>query len=111
MQLMIVGNCGWCSEGLFSSLGLSGLNKLKLLMRWWVWRRQTMVSGEADRTVTWVQRPPARRLLQLQSWLCDVSAVVSGAAIPVGIDVQVESIDSISEVNMVRSPHLYYYIP
>lgn len=26
---------------------------------------------------------------------------VSGAAIPVGIDVQVESIDSISEVNMV----------
>lgn len=28
--------------------------------------------------------------------------VVSGAAIPVGIDVQVESIDGISEVNMVR---------
>lgn len=27
--------------------------------------------------------------------------MVSGAAIPVGIDVQVESIDSISEVNMV----------
>jgi len=27
---------------------------------------------------------------------------VPGAAFPVGIDVQVESIDSISEVNMVR---------
>lgn len=69
-----------------------------------------MVSGEGDRTVTWVQRPPARRLFELQPWLCDVSAVVSGAAIPVGIDVQVESIDSISEVNMVRGPHLYYYV-
>lgn len=34
--------------------------------------------------------------------------VVSGAAIPVGIDVQVESIDSISEVNMVRSLNFIY---
>lgn len=32
----------------------------------------------------------------------DVLILASGAAIPVGIDVQVESIDSISEVNMVR---------
>ena len=32
--------------------------------------------------------------------------LVSASAVPVGIDVQVESIDSISEVNMVRSQQL-----
>lgn len=41
----------------------------------------------------------------------DVLCVVSGAAIPVGIDVQVESIDSISEVNMVRNSHRSKYPP
>lgn len=30
----------------------------------------------------------------------------AGSAIPVGIDVQVESIDSISEVNMVRAARI-----
>lgn len=30
----------------------------------------------------------------------------AGSAIPVGIDVQVESIDSISEVNMVRAAQI-----
>lgn len=34
--------------------------------------------------------------------LSEDSVRLAGAAIPVGIDVQVESIDSISEVNMVR---------
>lgn len=33
--------------------------------------------------------------------LSGASVLLAGAAIPVGIDVQVESIDSISEVNMV----------
>lgn len=36
-----------------------------------------------------------------------MSRVVSAAAIPVGIDVQVESIDSISEVNMVRNTPIF----
>lgn len=42
------------------------------------------------------------RAAQTQAVLTEASVLLAGAAIPVGIDVQVESIDSISEVNMVR---------
>lgn len=42
--------------------------------------------------------------LNIDLWVLVVLMIFyfPGAAIPVGIDVQVESIDSISEVNMVR---------
>lgn len=42
------------------------------------------------------------RLCSLPEYLLMMEFCLTGPAIPVGVDVQVESLDSISEVDMVR---------
>lgn len=59
-----------------------------------------MWRANAEDEPRWRER--ATSAVFLEKGLSDASVLLAGAAIPVGIDVQVESIDSISEVNMVR---------
>lgn len=53
--------------------------------------------------------PPAVKL-QVYFHICllMIYFCLAGPAIPVGVDVQVESLDSISEVDMVRKPMLMH---